>query len=222
MLSNDDNTDCMKWVESWPQKTNWGPAWEGASQKWKDRKSWIVWGNGILSELCTNVCWTSFLPMGCSCLLDLHSCLYFPLNWTAPPSSTFSYCSWGSQGKNAEVACHSLFQGTTFCLLRVPWAARKSNHSILTEINTDYSSKDLMLKLKLQYFGHLMRRTDSLEKTLMLGKTEGKEKRVTEGEMVGWHHRLNGHKFEQTLGDSEGQGSLACCRPWSHKGSDTT
>ena len=53
-----------------------------------------------------------------------------------------------------------------------------------------------MLKLKLQYFGHLMRRTDSLEKTLMLGKTEGKEKRVTEGEMVGWHHRLNGHKFE--------------------------
>ena len=79
-----------------------------------------------------------------------------------------------------------------------------------------------MLKLKLQYFGHLMRRTDSLEKTLMLGKTEGKEKRVTEGEMVGWHHRLNGHKFEQTLGDSEGQGSLACCRPWSHKGSDTT
>ena len=79
-----------------------------------------------------------------------------------------------------------------------------------------------MLKLKLQNFGHVRQRVDSLEKTLMLGKTEGKEKRVTEGEMVGWHHRLNGHKFEQTLGDSEGQGSLACCRPWSHKGSDTT
>ena len=47
----------------------------------------------------------------------------------------------------------------------------------------------------------------------MLGKTEGKEKQVTEGEMVGWYHRLNGHKFEQTLGDSEGQGSLACCSP---------
>ena len=66
MLSNDDNTDCMKWMESWPQKTNSGPAWEGASQKWKDRNSLIVWGNGILSELCTSVSWTSFLPMGCS------------------------------------------------------------------------------------------------------------------------------------------------------------
>ena len=63
----------------------------------------------------------------------------------------------------------------------------------------EYSLEGLMLKLKLQYFGHLKQRTDSFEKTLMLGKTEGKEKRVTEGEMVGWHHRLNGHEFEQTL-----------------------
>ena len=68
-----------------------------------------------------------------------------------------------------------------------------------------------MLKLKLHYFGHLMQRGDSLEKTLMLGKTEGKRGReATEDEMVGWHHRLNEHKFEQTLGDSEGQGSLSC------------
>ena len=61
-----------------------------------------------------------------------------------------------------------------------------------------------------QYFGHLMQRTNSLEKTLMLGKIEGRRKGgETEDEMVGWHHRLNGHEFEQTLGDSEGQGSLA-------------
>ena len=58
-------------------------------------------------------------------------------------------------------------------LLRVPWTARRSNHSILREISPKYSLKRLMLKLKLQYFGHLMQRTDSLEKTLMLGKTEG-------------------------------------------------
>ena len=58
-------------------------------------------------------------------------------------------------------------------LLRVPWTARRSNQSILKEINTEYSLEGLMLKLKLQYFGHLMRRTDSLEKTLMLGKIEG-------------------------------------------------
>ena len=70
-----------------------------------------------------------------------------------------------------------------------------------------------MLKLKLQYFGHLIQRDDSLEKTPMLGKTEGRRK-ATEDEMVGWHHRLNGHEFVQTPGDSERQGGLACCSPW--------
>ena len=80
-----------------------------------------------------------------------------------------------------------------------------------------------MLNLKLQYFGHLKQRADSLQKTLMLGKIEGKRRRgITEDEMVGWHHRLNGHESEQTLGDSEGQGSLACCSPWGHKELDTT
>ena len=74
-----------------------------------------------------------------------------------------------------------------------------------------------MLKLKLQYFGHLMRRPDSPEKTLMLGKTEGSRRRGRQVEMVGWHHRLNGHEFEQTLGDGDEQSSLACCSPWGHK-----
>ena len=60
--------------------------------------------------------------------------------------------------------------------MRVPWTAKRSNQSVLKEINYDYSLEELMLKLKLQYFGHLMRRADSLEKTLMLGKTEGKRK----------------------------------------------
>ena len=62
-------------------------------------------------------------------------------------------------------------------LLRVPWTARRSNQSILKEINPEYSLEGLMLKLKLQHFGHLMQRTDSLEKTLMLGKTEGRRRR---------------------------------------------
>ena len=62
-------------------------------------------------------------------------------------------------------------------LLRVPWTARRSNMSILREISPEYLLEGLMLKLKLQYFGHLMRRTDSLEKTLMLGKTEGRRRR---------------------------------------------
>ena len=77
--------------------------------------------------------------------------------------------------------------------MKVPWTARRSNQSILKEINPEYSSEGLMLKLKLQYFGHLMQRTESLEKTLTLGK---QEKGTTEDEMVGWHHRLDGHEFE--------------------------
>ena len=87
-------------------------------------------------------------------------------------------------------------------LLRVPWTARRSNHSILKEINPEYSLEGLILKLKLQYFGPLMRRADSLEETRMLGKLEGKRGRERhEDEMVGWYYWLNGHEFEQTQGD---------------------
>ena len=95
--------------------------------------------------------------------------------------------------------------------MRVPWTARRSNQSILKEVSPEYSLEGLMLKLKLQYFGHLMQRIDSLEKTLMLGKIERQEEKgTTEDEVVGWHHRLSGHEFEKTLRDSEGHGSLAC------------
>ena len=74
-------------------------------------------------------------------------------------------------------------------LLRVPWTAKRSNQSIVKEISTEYLLEGLMLKLKLEYFGHLMRRTDSLEKILMLGKIEGGRRRGRqEDEMVGWHH----------------------------------
>ena len=73
--------------------------------------------------------------------------------------------------------------------MRVPWTAGKSNQSILKEISPEYSLEGLMLKLKPQYFGHLMRRADSLEKTLILGKMERREeKEVTEDVMIGWHH----------------------------------
>ena len=76
-----------------------------------------------------------------------------------------------------------------------------------------------MLKLKLQFFGHLMQRTDSFEKTLMLGKMEGGRRRGQQ--MVGWHHQLNGHEFEQAPG-VDGQGGLVCCSPCGHKESGTT
>ena len=82
------------------------------------------------------------------------------------------------------------------------------------------SLEGLMLKLKLQYFGHLMRRVDSLEKILMLGGIG--EKGMTEDEMAGWHHRFDGHAFEWTLGVGDGQEGLVCCGPWGHKESNTT
>ena len=80
-----------------------------------------------------------------------------------------------------------------------------------------------MLRLKLQYFSHLMWRAHLSEKTLMLRKIEGRRRKgTTEDEIVGWHHRLNGHEFEQAPGDGEEQGSLAGCNPWGYKESDMT
>ena len=107
-------------------------------------------------------------------------------------------------------------------LFRVPRTARRSNQSILKEINPEYSLEGLMLKLKLQYFGHLIWRADSLGKTWCWERLKAKEKRAAEDELVGWHHRLNAHEFEQTPQDSERQGSLVCCSPRGHKESDTT
>ena len=126
--------------------------------------------------------------------------------------------------KKAE--CSSIDAFKLWCwrrLLRVPWTARRSNQSILKETNPEYSLEGLMLKLRLQYFGYLMWRTDSLKKTLMLGKIEGRRRR-------GWQRMrwLDGitdsmdMMFEQTLGDSERQGSLVCCSPRSCKELDMT
>ena len=107
-------------------------------------------------------------------------------------------------------------------LLRVPWTARRSNQSILKEISPGISLEGMMLKLKLQYFGHLMRRADSLEKTLLLGGIGGRRKRGRQ--RMRWldGHRLDGHKSEWTLGIGDGQGGLECCDSWGHKESDTT
>ena len=105
-------------------------------------------------------------------------------------------------------------------LLRVPWTARRSNQSIL-KTSPGCSLEGLMLQLKLQYFGHLMRRVDSLEKTLILGGIGGRRNGMTEDEMAGWRHWLDGHEFGWTPGVSDGQGGLVCCDSWGHKESNT-
>ena len=105
-------------------------------------------------------------------------------------------------------------------LLRVPWTARRSNQSILKEISPEYSLEGLMLKLQLQYFGYLMQRTDSLEKTLMLGKNEGRRSGRQRMRRLDGTTDSTGQEFEQAPGAGDGQGSLAYCSPWSHRESD--
>ena len=119
--------------------------------------------------------------------------------------------------KNAECQRINAFELRCWRrLLRVPWTARRLNQSILREINLEYLLQGLVLKMKLQHFGHLMWRADSLEKALMLGKIKGWRRRGWQ-RMVGWHHRLNGHDFEQAPGDAEGHGGLVCCSPSGHR-----
>ena len=103
--------------------------------------------------------------------------------------------------------------------MRVSWTAKRSNQSILKEINPEYSLEGLMLKLKLQYCGHLMQRTNSLEKTLMLGKTEGRRRRGRQRtrwlDSITDSTNMSLSKVQEMV--KEGQGSLACCSPWSHR-----
>ena len=106
--------------------------------------------------------------------------------------------------------------------LESPLGWKEVKESILKEINPEYTLEELMLKLKLQYFGHRMRRANLLAKTWCWERLKAGGEGMTEDEMVGWHHWLNGHEFEQASGDGEGQGSLVCCSPWGHKESDTT
>ena len=107
--------------------------------------------------------------------------------------------------------------------LRVCWTARQSNQSILKEITPEYSLEGLMLKVKIRYFGHLMQRANSLGRDLVAGKDRRhKERGCQRMRRLDSITELSGRKFEQTLGESEGQGSVACCSPRGHREPGTT
>ena len=108
-------------------------------------------------------------------------------------------------------------------LLKVPWTARRSNQSILKEIGSGCSLEGLMLKLKLQYFWALDAKSWLIWKDPDAGKDWGQEEKgMTEEEMVGWHHWLDGHGFGWTPGVGDGQGGMACCGSWGHNELDMT
>ena len=116
--------------------------------------------------------------------------------------------------KKAE--CRRIHTFSLWCwrrLLRVPWTARRFNQLIIKENSTEYSLEGLMLKVKLQYLNWLIGKDPDA----------GKDWRQKDkDEMIGWHHRLDGHMFEWTPGIGDGQGGLACCDSWGHKELDMT
>ena len=140
-------------------------------------------------------------------------------------------CPWSCSATHDSKAVICTSHWEIYCRIRRCWAqrgnrlgcrsellSRRSSQSILKEIKPEYSREGLLLKLKLQYFDHLMWRADSLEKTPNAGKDWRQElKGITGDEMVGWHHWLNGHEFKHASGGGKGQGSLACCSPWGRR-----
>ena len=170
------------------------------------------------------------LLLGRKAMTNLNSILKSKANTlpTSPSSQSYGFSSshvwmWGLDHKESECQRTDAFE--LWCwrrLLRVSWTARRSNKSILNDINTEYSLEGLMLKLQPQHFGHVMWRADSLEKIVMLGRIEGRRRR--RWQRMRWLDgiTINGHEFEQDPGVGEGQESLACCSPWGCKELDMT
>ena len=123
-----------------------------------------------------------------------------PMKVCLVKAMVFPVVIYGCESWTIKIAeCQGMDAFELWCwrrLLRVCWTSRRSNQSILKEISPEYSLEGLMLKLKFQYFGCLIQRINSVEKTLLLGKIEGRRRRGWQDEMIGWHHRLNGDEFE--------------------------
>ena len=132
--------------------------------------------------------------------------------------SDWTECVWmrAPDHKEGWVLKNWYFSIVVLKTLQSPWSAKRSNQSILKEINSEYSLEGLMLKLKLQYFGHQMQRANSLEKTLMMGKTDGKRRRRQQRIWLAYITNSTDITLSK-LGDSEGQRRLVCCSPWDHR-----
>ena len=198
----------------------------------KQRKQWqtILGGSEITADGDYRHEIERHLLLGRKAMTNLNSVLKSKANTllTSPSSQSYGFSSshvwmWGLDHKESECQRTDAFE--LWCwrrLLRVSWTARRSNKSILNDINSEYSLEGLMLKLKPQHFGHVMGRADSLEKIVMLGKIEGRRRRRWQRMRRLDGITSNGHEFEQDPGVGEGQESLACCSPWGCKELDMT
>ena len=137
----------------------------------------------------------------------------------------FPVAMYGCESWTVKKAEHRRIDAFELCwrrLLRVPWTARSSNQSMLKEISPGCSLEGLMLKLKLQNFGHWCEELTHLKRPWCWERLRAGGEGDTKDGMVGWHHWLNGHEFGWTPGVGDGQGGLACCDSWDHKESDMT
>ena len=187
---------------------------------WKDWEALFFFGSKITADGDCSQEIKSRLLLGRKAMTNLDSILKsrditLPTKVHLVKAMVFPVVMYGCESWTIKKAEHwkidALELWCWYRLLRVLWTARRSNQSILKEISPEYSLEGLILKLKLQYFGHLIQGADSFEKTQILGKIEGRRRRGRQDEMTGWYHGLNGHEFEQAPGDGEGQGSLGCC-----------
>ena len=180
-------------------------SWQIDGETMETVRAFILGGSKITTDGDCNQEMKRCLLLGSKAMTNLHSILKsrditLPTKVCLVKAMVFPVVMYGCESWSVKKAeCQRIDAFELWCwrrLLRVSWAAKRSNKSILKEISPDYSLDGLMLKLKLQYFGHLIQKTDTLEKTLMLGKIEVGGEGSTEDETVGWHHRLKEHEFE--------------------------
>ena len=199
----------------------------------KQSKQWqtIFWGSKITADGDCNHESKRCLLLGRKVMTNLDSIfksrdIILPTKFHLVKAMVFPVVMYGCESWTVKKAeCRRIDAFGLWCwrrLLRVPWTSRRSNQFILKEINPGISLEGMMLKLKLQYFGHLMQRVDSLKRLWCWEGLGAGGEGMTEDEMAGWHQWLNGRESEWTPGVGDGQGGLACCDSWGGKESDTT